>query len=54
MTMNENVIDARKRKLSIDLLSDVSNRFSYIRDDICVPYGLTSVQSQLIIDIELV
>ncbi len=51
MTMNENVIDARKRKLLIDLLSDVSNRFSYIRDDICVPYGLTSVQSQLIIDI---
>jgi len=44
-------IDAKKRKILIDLLNDVSNRFSYIRDDICVPYGLTSVQSQLIIDI---
>ena len=49
--MNNNQIDAAKRKRLIDLLNDVSNRFSYIRDDICVPYGLTSVQSQLIIDI---
>ena len=49
--MIDNVIDSKKRKILIDLLSDVSNRFSYIRDDICVPYGLTSVQSQLIIDI---
>ena len=49
--MNNNQIDAAKRKKLIDLLNDVSNRFSYIRDDICVPYGLTSVQSQLIIDI---
>lgn len=49
--MNYNQIDAAKRKRLIDLLNDVSNRFSYIRDDICVPYGLTSVQSQLIIDI---
>ncbi len=49
--MKDERIDSKKRAKLIDLLSDVSNHFSYIRDDICTPYGLTSVQSQLIVDI---
>jgi DNA-binding MarR family transcriptional regulator len=45
------MIPSEKRSKLIRLLGTISNQFSYIRDDICVPYGITPVQAQLVLQI---
>jgi len=45
------MIPADKRNKLIRILGTISNQFSYIRDDICVPYGITPVQAQLVLEL---
>ena len=45
------MIPSEKRNKLIRLLGTISNQFSYIRDDICVPYGITPAQAQLVLEI---
>ncbi len=39
------------RKEVIDMLKELTSRFSNIRDNLCEPYGLSSLQAVIIMDI---
>ncbi len=39
------------RKAIIDMLKELTTRFSSIRDNLCEPYGLSSLQAIIIMDI---
>lgn len=39
------------RKEIISMIKDLSNYFSNIRDELCEPYGLSSIQAVIILDI---
>lgn len=45
------MIELKNKKELIHLLGDICNSYMYIRDDLCVPYGITPVQYQLLLDI---
>ena len=39
------------RKEVIEMIKDLSNYFTNIRDELCEPYGLSSIQAVIILDI---
>lgn len=39
------------RKQIIEMIKDLSNYFTNIRDELCEPYGLSSIQAVIILDI---
>ncbi|MCR5113156.1 MAG: winged helix DNA-binding protein [Acholeplasmatales bacterium] len=43
--------DLKNRSNVIDMLKEMSNRFNNIRDNLCEPYGLSSLQAVIIMDI---
>ncbi|MGM9969751.1 MAG: MarR family winged helix-turn-helix transcriptional regulator [Anaeroplasma sp.] len=43
--------DLKARREVIDMIKDLSNYFNNVRDDLCSPYGLSSIQSIIILDI---
>lgn len=45
----ENSIENRREIIS--MIKDLSNYFSNIRDELCEPYGLSSIQAVIILDI---
>ena len=50
MAMNDSN-QAQKRIEIIDMLKELTTRFSNIRDNLCEPYGLSSLQAVIIMDI---
>jgi len=48
--MVSNDVIARRRE-TIDMIKELSNRFENIRDSVCAPYGLSSAQAIIILDI---
>ena len=48
--MNSEITLEKKKKI-IDLIKDVSNFYNSIRDDLCEPYGLSSLQAVILLDI---
>ena len=40
-----------KRQEIIVMIKELSNRFENIRDSVCAPYGLSSTQAIIILDI---
>ena len=43
--------DLKNRSKIIDMLKEMANRFNNIRDNLCEPYGLSSLQAVIIMDI---
>ncbi len=50
MAMNDSN-QAQKKIEIIDMLKELTTRFSNIRDNLCEPYGLSSLQAVIIMDI---
>ncbi len=44
-------ITVEEKVLIIEQIKDLSNFFDAIRDDLCEPYGLSSIQSVILLDI---
>lgn len=44
-------MDKKEREKILDMLKDVSTKFESLRDAVCAPYGLSSTQAILILDI---
>jgi len=45
------MMDNLEREQIISMLKDVSTKFESLRDAVCAPYGLSSIQAILILDI---
>ena len=43
--------NSKNREAVIDMLKELTSRFSNIRDNLCEPYGLSSLQAVIIMDI---
>ena len=43
--------NSKNREAIIDMLKELTSRFSNIRDNLCEPYGLSSLQAVIIMDI---
>ena len=44
-------MDNLEREEIISMLKEVSSKFESLRDSVCAPYGLSSIQAILILDI---